>query len=71
MTKIKKKRGPYETCNMVFERGNRNVIVFLEPGCLVLKAKKLREEYRIPYSTIYLMAVKAAADSERKSAAKR
>lgn len=67
MTKIKKAKGPYETEAMVFDKGRRNVIIKLEPNSLVLRAKRKHEEFRIPYGTIFILAVKASVDFKRKN----
>lgn len=69
MTKLKKAKGPYETMSTIFDKGHRNVIVSIEPNCVVVRAKRSRDEYRLPWATVYVMAVRAAADASKRSKA--
>ena len=58
MMKLKKQKGPYETEAFTFDRGKRKIIISLDPNYVIVRAKKKRDNYKLPWQTIYTLAVK-------------
>ena len=69
----RKPAGWWQTGATMFSRGPRPILVAVDPQGVLLRLKKERQEYRVDWSTIYLLAVQAnvAAERERKAAARK
>lgn len=65
MTRVVKRSPWRQTAARVHEHGLREVLVALEPGCLVLRLKGLRRALRINWETLYTRAAFVEADAGR------
>lgn len=71
MWKISKVRGPWETEAAVrWGRGERVVVIEIEPRCLVLRPKGTRQRFRLPFERALQLAVTAHVEAQREAGRK-
>lgn len=67
MYKITKPKPTWETQVLTRDRRLRPICIRVEPVCVAFKQKGMRTWYRLPYSTLYDLAVRAAAEAKRRA----
>lgn len=66
----RKRRAAFETLDVVFSQGNRRqVTVELLPTFMKLRLKGTRHTYPLPYSSAFLIALKATLAAEKREKA--
>jgi hypothetical protein len=66
----RKTRAAFETVDVVFSQGiRRQVVIELLPGFARMRLKGTRTSFDLPYSSAFLLAVKAADAAKRREKA--